>query len=302
MVTTLHILLTYRCTLKCDHCDVFGSPQSKGVFSYKQVNAILKEAVIIGSIQWIYFEGGEPFLTYPLLLKGIHTAKQMGFNVGVVTNGSYARNNEYAIKHLRPLIEMGLSRLYVSNDRYHYKDPASSPAKRTIQVARQLNLETIEIQVGSPKETLAETEPFFSKADTGECITRNLMLLGRAATHLVTDFSDDYLSAKMDCPYPDLADPKNISIDPYGNLHICQGIAIGNVWIKPLSDLLKDTKPADHPILGPIILGGPGELGRVYQTQPDLVSKNPCLYCFQVRRSLLDRFPQYLTPRQIYGF
>jgi len=301
MVTNLHILLTYRCTLKCDHCDVFGSPQAKGVLSDQRVYTILKEAKNIGSIQWIFFEGGEPFLFYPLLLKGIHTAKKMGFNVGVITNGSFARNEEYAIKHLIPLIRLGLSRLYVSNDHYHYKDPASSPAMRTIQVARQLNLETIEVQVVSPIEISANTEPFFSKAGTRECATRNLMLLGRAAKHLVPGLPDDHLTANMDCPYPDLADPKYVSIDPYGYLHVCQGIALGNVWKVPLSDLLIDTKPANHPILGPILLGGPGELDRVYRTQPIQVSKNPCFYCFQVRSSLLDRFPQYLAPRQVYG-
>ena len=26
-----------------------------------------------------------------------------------------------------------------------------------------------------------------------------------------------------------------------------------------------------------------------------------CHYCYLVRRALIDRFPQYLTPRQVYG-
>jgi pyruvate-formate lyase-activating enzyme len=72
---------------------VYGSPQAKGIMSFQRVNALLKEAAKIPSIRWIYFEGGEPFLVYPLLLKGIHAAKQLGFEVGVITNGSFARNH-----------------------------------------------------------------------------------------------------------------------------------------------------------------------------------------------------------------
>jgi hypothetical protein len=302
MVSTLHILLTYRCTLKCDHCDVFGSPQAKGAMSFQRVKALLKEAAIISSIRWIYYEGGEPFLVYPLLLKGIHSAKQMGFEVGVITNGSFARNNEAATQYLRPLIKLGLSRLCVSNDHYHYRDPTSSPAKRTIQIARQLNLDTIEIQVGAPNEILAETEPLFPLADFRDCATRSLMLIGRATKHLATGLPENLTNETPGCPYHDLADPKKISVEPYGYLHICQGIALGNVWDKPLSDILKHSRPVDNPVLGPIIRGGPVELGQIYHTQPVQVTNDPCWYCYQVRSSLLDRFPQVLAPRQVYGY
>ncbi|MEW6747944.1 MAG: hypothetical protein AB1486_34935 [Planctomycetota bacterium] len=51
---------------------------------------MLDEARKIPSVQWIYFEGGEPFLYYPILIEGSRIAKEMGFKTGLVTNAYWA--------------------------------------------------------------------------------------------------------------------------------------------------------------------------------------------------------------------
>ncbi len=57
----LHILLTYQCTYECDHCFVWGSPRQNGVLTIEQIAEALTQAKEAG-VEWIYFEGGEPFL------------------------------------------------------------------------------------------------------------------------------------------------------------------------------------------------------------------------------------------------
>jgi hypothetical protein len=64
-ITGLHLLLTYQCTLECDHCFVWGSPQQSGVMSLAEVRLILDQASQMESLQSIYFEGGEPFKKLP---------------------------------------------------------------------------------------------------------------------------------------------------------------------------------------------------------------------------------------------
>ena len=59
-INELDLLLTYKCNFECDHCFVFGSPEAKGVMKISGIQEILKQAGKIGSIEWIYFEGGEP--------------------------------------------------------------------------------------------------------------------------------------------------------------------------------------------------------------------------------------------------
>ena len=43
-----------------------------------------------------------------------------------------------------------------------------------------------------------------------------------------------------------------------GNLHICQGISIGNLLECPLAKIMSDYDPDDHPIIGPLLVGGEG--------------------------------------------
>lgn len=67
----LHLLLTYQCTLECDHCFVWGSPWQHGTMTFTIVKQILKQAKDTGTVHSIYFEGGEPFLYYAVLVAGV---------------------------------------------------------------------------------------------------------------------------------------------------------------------------------------------------------------------------------------
>ena len=90
MLKSLHFLLTYKCTMECDHCFVYSGPYANGTFSLKRIRMVLDEAVKIGTIESVYFEGGEPFMFYPIMLEGIRLATEMGFQVGIVTNSYWA--------------------------------------------------------------------------------------------------------------------------------------------------------------------------------------------------------------------
>ena len=103
MLTGIHFLLTYKCIYECEHCFVYSSPYAEGTFTLDQINSVLDEAEIIGTIEWIYFEGGEPFLYYPLLVEGVKSASRRGFKTGIVTNAYFANSLKDTIKWLLPL-------------------------------------------------------------------------------------------------------------------------------------------------------------------------------------------------------
>ena len=69
MLNGIHILLTYKCTLQCDHCFLYSGPKAQGTMTLPQIRSVLKEARKIKTVEWIYFEGGEPFLFYPSLIR-----------------------------------------------------------------------------------------------------------------------------------------------------------------------------------------------------------------------------------------
>ena len=101
-LTGLHVLLTYRCTSECDHCFVWGSPWQQGTLRLPQIDEILQQAAAAGSVAWVYFEGGEPFLYYATLLEGVERAAAAGFKVGIVTNGYWALSPADARAWLTP--------------------------------------------------------------------------------------------------------------------------------------------------------------------------------------------------------
>ena len=104
-----------------------------------------------------------------------------------------------------------------------------------------------------------------------------------------------------ECPYEDLKDPKRVHLDPYGHIHLCQGLSMGNMWETPLSTIVKNYNAQSHPICGPLIRGGPALLAKEYKVKYEEKYVDACHFCYLLRLALIDRFPQYLAPRQVYG-
>jgi hypothetical protein len=90
-------------------------------------------------------------------------------------------------------------------------------------------------------------------------------------------------------------------VDPFGNLHICQGISIGNLLKRPLTEIIADYDADGHPIVGPLLAGGPAEIVRRYGLSHGESYADHCHLCYKSRCTLRKRFPDVLTPEQMYG-
>lgn len=298
MLTGIHFLLTYMCNLECNHCFIYSGPSAKGTFTLSQIRKVLDEATKIGTIKWIYFEGGEPFLFYPLMFEGIKVARSMGFKVGVVTNAYYATSEEDAELWLKPLCELGISDLSISNDPFHYEDEKGNPAKCALDTAKKLSMPITEIRIEKP---IVKTG-IDKEQDKGEpVIGGGAMFRGRAAEKLVEGLPQRWWEEFTECPYENLKSPERVHLDPYGNVHLCQGLSMGNMWRTPLSKMAKNYDADSHPICRPLVRGGPALLAKEYKIKHEDKYVDACYFCYLVRLALLDRFPQYLTPRQVYG-
>ncbi len=298
MLTGLHFLLSYKCTFECDHCFVYSSPSAEGTFTLAQVRNILDEAVKMGSIQTIYFEGGEPFLFYPLLMESIRLARSRGFQVGVVTNAYYATSEEDAELWLGPLRDLGVSDVSISDDLFHSASEQDSPARRALRAASRMGLPAGSICIEQPVVELATDSP----QGKGEPVVGGgVMFRGRAIDKLVQGLPRKPWDGFVECPHEDLENPGRVHLDAYGNVHLCQGIVLGNLWDTPLPQLVNNYQAALHPICSPLIRGGPALLAKEYNVEHEDGYVDACHLCYTVRKALLDRFPQFLAPKQVYG-
>ncbi len=298
MLTGIHFLLTYMCNSECDHCFVYSGPTAKGTFTLSQIRKVLDEATKIGTIKWIYFEGGEPFLFYPLMLEGIKIARSMGFNVGVVTNAYYATSEEDAELWLDPLCKLEISDLSISDDSFHYEEEKNNPAKRTLAAAKKLGLPVNSICIERPT---VKTDIDEKQAKGVPVIGGGAMFRGRAVGKLVEGLPQRWWEEFTECPYENLKEPERVHLDSSGNVHLCQGLSMGNMWENPLSILVRNYNADSHPICRPLVRGGPALLAKEYDVEHEDKYVDACHFCYLLRLALIDRFPQYLAPRQVYG-
>jgi len=297
MLNSIHFLLSYKCTSECDHCFLYCSPQAEGTFTLAKLRQVFDEIRKVKSITGVYFEGGEPFLFYPLMIEGIRIARGMGLTAGVVTNAYWATSVEDAVVWLKPLAELGISDLSLSDDLFHHDDIEMSPAKIALAAATNLGIPADTICIEAPETA----SPDHAQAK-GEPITKGgVKFRGRAVEKLSEGIPRQPWKNLTSCPHEDLEKPERIHLDAFGNVHLCQGLLMGNIWKTPLSELIRSYNPHTHPICGPLLKGGPARLAKEYGIDLEPKYIEECHLCYLVRRALITRFPDLLAPAQVYG-
>lgn len=295
-ISGIHLLLTYKCSFACDHCFVYACPDAKGVMRISDVREILNEAQKGGGVEMVFFEGGEPFLYYQTMLWGLRAAKEFGFKRGIVTNAYWATSVEDAKEWLAPIGEVGVSALSISDDAYHYGENQENLAKYACQAAVELGLPVGTISIEDPKKYLREIEWKGKPVVEGK-----VMFKGRAVEKLAAGLPTKPWTEFAKCKDEDFSRQSRVHVDPFGYVHVCQGITIGNMKQTPLSKLLVDFEPEKHPICGPLLRGGPAGLVQEYEVEHAEGYVDECHLCYSARLKLRKRFPKELAPDQMYG-
>jgi len=287
----IHLLFTYQCLMECDHCFVWSSPSSQETMTLKQIGELLHEAKKLDTVEWIWFEGGEPFLYYQIMLKGLGKAAKMGFKIGVLSNAYWATCLEDALEWLRPLAKLGVANLGLSSDTYHGENTEAERVKNGVEAA---------IKLGIPVDVMA-TAKLPDKLVGLPSGVSELMYRGRAAEKLLEEAPRKAWREFKECPYEDLVNPKRVHVDPLSYVHVCQGLTIGNAWQSSFSEIIRSYDHSDHPIIQPLVEGGPAALVEKFGLPHEKEYADACHLCYMTRLALRERFPQLLTPNQMYG-
>jgi organic radical activating enzyme len=295
-ITGLHLLQTYKCNFECDHCFVYSRPEAKGVMKISDIRQILNEAKQVGNISEICFEGGEPFLYYQTMLWGLQVAKDLGFKRSIVTNSYWATSVEDAKEWLTPIAEIGIHDLAISDDAYHYGENEENLTKYAYEAAKDLDIPVGKITIEEPKRNLDQIE-WKGKPVVGG----KVQYKGRAVEKLTEGMLTKPWTEFDKCLDEDFTNQGRVHIDPFGYVHVCQGIVIGNRKQTPLPELFTNFNPEKHPICRPILRGGPAELVKEYHAEHEEEYIDECHLCYSTRLKLRKRFPDILTPDQMYG-
>jgi len=297
VLTGIHILLTLKCTNECDHCFLHCGPSRGATFTIGQLRALIRQVQALGTVNIVYFEGGEPFLFYPLLLEGLRMVRAAGFDASIVSNGYWATSVEDGLHWLRPIHDLGIVDFSVSDDEFHRPDKNDRRAEFARQAAQQLGIPTGTISIAPPSVSPHASEDHRGKPVVGG----GVLFKGRAAEKLTPGLPVRPRGELTTCPHEDLLSPERVHVDAYGNVHLCQGLSMGNIWEKPLPDLVRGYDAQKHPIAGPLLRGGPIRLATEGGLAMNDGYVDECDFCYTARKLLLPRFPQYLAPKEAYG-
>jgi hypothetical protein len=192
---------------------------------------------------------------------------------------------------------VGLRKVQLSVDELHRYRRLEQLREPFLAGCRALRLTGHVIGVDLPEEN---QEPADQR--DGEAITQGVIAFrGRAATTLAEDQALWLWSSFDRCPHERLDDPHRVHVDPHGFVHLCQGILLGNTEATELPALLEAYRPDDHPIVGPLLKGGPAELVKVHGLPHEEGYADACHLCYSARLALRDRFPDHLGPASVYG-
>jgi len=205
----IHFLLTYSCNYTCDHCFLYCAPSSKGTFTLYQINQILNDTIKIGTVEF-----------YPIMLEGMKLAKTKGFKIGIVTNSYWATSVEDARIWLKPISEIGVESIDISDDLFHFDDKINNFARNARLASESLEIPTNSITIESP----TIEEGIDKIHDKGKpVIGGGAMFRGRAVENLIKGLPTRHWEILNSCPYEDL-------VDSYRSFWECPDLPRSEYW------------------------------------------------------------------------
>ena len=137
--TSMALMVTRRCNMRCGHCSVESSPDIQGEPTEAELLDRVRQAAG-GDVRAINLTGGEPMLRPRTVLRLVRTASRLGVATSLTTNGSWGRTAARAWHGVHALRRAGLGSLAVSVDRYHEEFQGPTPAFLIARAAEKAGL------------------------------------------------------------------------------------------------------------------------------------------------------------------
>lgn len=326
---SLGLLLSYKCNIECKDCIYACSPKWRGNWiSQEDAGLILNQlshvfneiyALKTNSVGFSYglhFTGGEPFLSFDLLLNLTQMAKELNIPKPFVeTNCFWCKDDETTRDKLLKLKEAGLDGILISVNPFSIEyipfDRIERGARISKEVFRSNALVYQEFYLNLFKKLkLKGTLPFaeFLRIvdPTHLYAFVELLPMGRAPYRL------GYLYKKYPAKYflgescrQELTRNWHTHIDNYCNYipGFCAGISLGDA--RELNLIFDGIDLGKRPVLGALSTS----IGELYKMAKDYgyedkeegyVSK--CHLCVDIRKSIVDKTSEFaeLSPKEYY--
>ncbi|MHA1579670.1 MAG: radical SAM protein [Candidatus Freyarchaeota archaeon] len=322
------VLLSYRCSGECRHCMYGCSPAwSADWISERDMERVLTQlsrSILpspfgrggIGINYGLHFTGGEPFLNFDLLLRGVELASELGIpSLFVETNSFWCTSDRVVRERLGLLRDSGLDGVLVSVNPFILEQVSFERTMRAIRIAKEIFGENVivyqkefyhQFRDLGVKGTLS-FEEYLRRVGLEGLRFVELLPMGRAAYslgHLYRRYSAERFFGES-C-LESLTRNWHVHVDNYCNYMpgYCGGISLGDA--RNLDSICSGVDLEDHPILEALITDleklyalGVDEFGYC-ERREGYISK--CHLCLDIRRHIVKQTDEFreLSPREFY--
>ena len=240
----LMIILSDICTATCRACYGSCSPRNKNVMDESLMLRAIGQAKESGIAKYIGFSGGEPFLHYDLLKKGLKCAKGCGFLTAVCTNGFWGgwADDEIA----KRIGSLPIDSIILSTDGFHEPFVSKAHIGRAMAFAKKAGT-ALRLRIGETKGGKSAAE-YFNELGPYKYLTSvtfyPYLNYGRAKELLRDEF---YNMVKMDdirCAADAISIRYDGKVFPCAEFVAFDGaFSIGDLTRQALSEIIKDNLP-----------------------------------------------------------
>lgn len=317
-LTGITWITTYRCNLACDHC--FFDTGGKNVYMAPElVDRVLDGFQYGKQMFWQHLSGGEIFLDREKLFEIIkRIRKYVQKDLGISTNGFWASDEELVKNTVDKLVEFGVNGIAVSIDYYHQQQMPVDGPKNLIHAIDKSGLKAHTYLMGArlnndvdfSEKINSISDNLVAIADQGFGIPlayafeRSIgkgSLINKPKKKNIPDKKCTALNTCLGERSP--FNPAMVWIDPYGNVMICYGLVIGNVFKKSFNEIIETYTSEENIILDRLARSGPKGLYALAKENgievPDEFY-DECDLCYQCRSALKKYYPEILAPGECY--
>lgn len=278
------LILTDRCNAECEICCFSCSPENKNVMDEDLMFETIRQAAELGTVQQIGFSGGEPFLYYDLLKKGLMYAKKLGFYTSVATNGFWGAWPDEMLEEKIKVLP--IDQMSFSYDAYHGKYIKEEQFVRAMSICKILDI-NVTVGIGETKGE-GSANRFFKKMGDNKYLMNYyiypFMPCGRAEGIPDEQFFKYRKGTELFC-----RDEETLAVRYDGEVFPCctqtvfsTCLSLGNIKNASVKELIKNSRMAQtHEVmLNPRAFT---ELGRIAREElgmdlPDMCV-SPCEIC-----------------------
>ncbi|MCZ7657799.1 MAG: radical SAM protein [Xanthobacteraceae bacterium] len=233
-ISSITILLTYRCPATCDHCIFESSPRNKAKVDVAVARRLIEAASRQNPPPVVGFSGGEPFLRLKEMRELVLFAAERGMISEVISSSAWVHDHAQARAVLADLLACGMKTYCTSVDRFHTPFVKAAKMRTAILAAREAGLHVI---VNTQKDESmhyggddAIVAYLAATLDLPESVIREFQVNPLVTTPVgrARDMVDDYVydpSKDMNegCPMA----TEIVTLSPYGFLYPCCGMVLG---------------------------------------------------------------------------